>query len=86
MKRKLETTRTYLNTPYSSKSTRKASKFQSSATVPVIKRIRLLKRALLARLLSKYKEIMKLKEKLADLNYKYKKLQKENCLRLMSSY
>ena len=29
---------------------------------------------------------MKLKEKLADLNYKYKKLQKENCLRLKSTY
>ena len=86
MKRKLETARTYLNTPYSSKSTRKASKFWNSATPPVIKRKRLLIRALLARLHSKYKEIMKLKEKLADLIDKYKKLQKENCLKLKSSY
>ena len=29
---------------------------------------------------------MKLKEKLADLIDKYKKLQKENCLKLKSSY
>ena len=63
IKCKLETKRTYLNTPSSTKSTRKAPKLINITTTPIIKRKPCLsKTGLWARLHSKDREIMKLKQ------------------------
>ena len=79
MKYKRETARTYLNTSYLTKSTRKTPKLRNYTTTPIIKKTLFVKKELCARLHSKDNEIKKLKEKLADLNDRYKQLQKENC-------
>ena len=74
-KRKPKTARTYLNSPSSTESTRKAPKLRNPCPYThllfVIKRC-LPKRGLLATLQSQDEEVMKLKEKTADLNSKYK--------------
>ena len=75
---KLETTRTYLNTPSSTKSTRKAPKLRNSRTTPIIRRkCCFSKKELWVRLHSRDKEIMKLRKKPADFKDKYEKFEQK---------
>lgn len=75
IKRKPKIARTYLNSPSSPETTRKAPKLRNPCPYTHLLFVRkrcLPNRESLATLQSQDEEVMKLKEKIADLNSKYK--------------